>query len=204
VRGERKIPSAKKLLKKTNLIIFTDIDGTLLDDSYSFRKALPALILIEEKKIPLILCSSKTKAELEHCRKRLKNDHPFITENGGEIFVPKEYFKFQISDFKLKVEEEKKYFIIKLGASYSELRDALHELRSEGFDIKGFGDMSVKKVSELTGLSITGSRLAKKRYSDEPFVFKGTTSSIRKLKRHIKSKGFNYTQGSTFSYNGKQ
>ena len=48
------------------IVIFTDLDGTLLHPkSYSFDAALPALNLIKEKKIPLVLCSSKTKAEIE-------------------------------------------------------------------------------------------------------------------------------------------
>jgi len=79
------------------IIIFTDLDGTLLDNSsYSFEAALPALQLIKEKNIPLIICSSKTRKEIEHYRKKLYNLHPFISENGGGIFIPKGYFNFQL------------------------------------------------------------------------------------------------------------
>jgi mannosyl-3-phosphoglycerate phosphatase len=47
------------------VIIFTDLDGTLLDYStYSFEKALPALQLVRERDIPLIICSSKTAKEV--------------------------------------------------------------------------------------------------------------------------------------------
>lgn len=80
------------------IIIVTDLDGTLLDCSdYSFDKALPALQLIKEKNIQLIICSSKTRKEIEHYRKKLYNLHPFVSENGGGIFIPKGYFKFQLS-----------------------------------------------------------------------------------------------------------
>ncbi|MEF9476347.1 MAG: HAD hydrolase family protein, partial [Candidatus Mariimomonas ferrooxydans] len=58
------------------IIIFTDLDGSLLDSSYSFKKALPALRLIKKKNIPLLICSSKTKSEIEHYRKKLRNAHP--------------------------------------------------------------------------------------------------------------------------------
>jgi len=68
-------------------IIFTDLDGTLLHpQTYSFDAAMPALKLIKEKDIPLILCSSKTRAEIEVYRKKLDNQHPFVSENGGGIF----------------------------------------------------------------------------------------------------------------------
>jgi len=69
------------------IIVFTDLDGTLLHPrTYSFEAAMPALKLIKEKDIPLILCSSKTRAEIEVYRKKLDNQHPFVSENGGGIF----------------------------------------------------------------------------------------------------------------------
>ncbi len=205
----------KKPQKNPNLVIFTDLDGTLLDSNYSFKEAVPALKLIKEKNIPLILCSSKTRAEIEYCRKKLKNNHPFIFENGGGVIIPKKYFKFQISNYKFQIDEEEKYLVINLGASYSELRNALNELRSEGFDIVGFGDMSVKKVAELTGLKIADAKMAKQRNFDEPFIIpacssllKGgmgefsCSSSVRRVKRRIKAKGFNFTQGEFFHIMG--
>ena len=43
-----------------NFIIFTDLDATLLDENYSWEKAIPALNELNKLKIPLILNSSKT------------------------------------------------------------------------------------------------------------------------------------------------
>ncbi|MFH0811726.1 MAG: HAD hydrolase family protein [Pseudomonadota bacterium] len=71
------------------IIIFTDLDDTLLDTyTHSFERALPALEFLKQKAIPLILCSSKTKREIEFYRKKLGNNHPFISENGGGINYP--------------------------------------------------------------------------------------------------------------------
>jgi mannosyl-3-phosphoglycerate phosphatase len=186
-----------------NLIIFTDLDGTLLDSNYSFKDATSALKLIKERDIPLIICTSKTRAEIGQYRKRLKNTHPFISENGGGIFIPKEYFRFQVSGLRFQVEENEKYHIIRLGARYSNLRKALEELRLEGFDIKGFGDMSIKEIAELTGLRISEARLAKEREFDEPFIFRGNKGRLEELKQSIESKGFNFTQGEFFHIMGR-
>ena len=80
------------------LVIFTDLDGTLLDrNTYSFEPAQSTLHLIKQKNIPLVLSSSKTRAEIEFYRRRLENDHPFISENGGAVFIPRDYFSFQFS-----------------------------------------------------------------------------------------------------------
>ncbi|RJQ56814.1 MAG: HAD-IIB family hydrolase [Nitrospiraceae bacterium] len=177
------------------LIIFTDLDGTLLDSNYSFEAALPALSLIKEKGIPLVICSSKTLKEIEHYRKKLYNLNPFISENGGGVFVPKGYFGFQLSDAGFQAKDEKQYYLIRLGAEYDDLRKALNELRTEGFSVKGFGDMTVEGISILTGLSIEEAEWAKERDFDEPFVFAGAIPEQPLLLDAIKKKGFNYTQG---------
>lgn len=49
---------------ETFYLIFTDLDGTLLDhDTYGYGEAREALDYIKRRRIPLILCSSKTRAE---------------------------------------------------------------------------------------------------------------------------------------------
>ncbi len=190
-------------------IIFTDLDGTLLDSDYLFREALPALELIKNNSVPLVLCSSKTKMEIEHIRKKMINSHPFISENGGGIFIPKGYFQFQITNlpagrqgFKLQITEDEQYSVIKLGADYTELRNELAGLRYEGYNTRGFGDMSIREVSELTGLKHSDAKRAKERDFDEPFVFNGNSKAIAGLKRRIRAKGFNYTQGELFHIMG--
>jgi mannosyl-3-phosphoglycerate phosphatase len=180
-----------------NLIIFTDLDGTLLDYStYLFDAALPALTLLKEKDIPLIICSSKTRKEIEHYRERLDNHHPFISENGGGVFIPTEYFKFQISNF--KSEENGKYRIIRLGAKYSDLREAIKELQNEGFNVKGFGDITAEELADIANMNIDEARMAKERDFDEPFIFEGCEADKQRLLKAIGVKGFNYTQGRFF------
>jgi mannosyl-3-phosphoglycerate phosphatase family protein len=180
-------------------VVFTDLDGTLLDySSYSFKEALPALRILKDKKIPLIICSSKTRKEIEYYRKNLGNDHPFISENGGGIFVPKDYFKFDINGSGVPLIEENDYRVVRLGTQYASLRKAITELREEGFRVKGFGDMSVEEVAAAAGLSIEEAEMAKERDFDEPFIFHGDETEARELVAAIKSRGFNVTQGRFF------
>ncbi len=180
------------------LIIFTDLDGTLLDYStYSFEAALPALKMLKGKNIPLIICSSKTRKEIEYYRKKLGNNHPFISENGGGIFIPKEYVGFNVRNLSDEKSEDD-YQIISLGAKYSALRSAIEELKKEGLNVKGFGDMSIEEVVEIAGVTHEEAEMAKERDFDEPFIFEGSEEKTRRLFNSIKSKGFNYTQGRFF------
>ncbi|TNF52587.1 HAD-IIB family hydrolase [bacterium] len=185
------------------LVIFTDLDGTLLDSRYSWKKAASSLKLIQQKSIPLIFCSSKTRAEIELLRKKLNNKHPFISENGGGIFIPKSYFPFQIPESGFNKHKERNYIIIRLGAPYHDLRKALSGLRAKGFGVRGFGDMSIRELCDLTGLNPSGAKLAKQREFDEPFVFKGSITSLKTLKQSIKSMGLSYTQGELFHLMGR-
>ena len=186
------------------IIIFTDLDGTLLDAySYSFERAKTALSLIKQKNIPLILCSSKTKKEILHYRQKLDNHDPFISENGGGIFIPDGLLDSELKDMGVPVQTEEGYQSVHLGEHYETLRKALKEIRGEGFRIKGFGDMSVQEVSEKTGLSISEAAMAKDRHFDEPFIFKGTTSETEQLIQRIHSKGFRVTQGRLYHILGE-
>ena len=74
-------------------IVFTDIDGTLIDIFTGQFDATRTLVKkLTECRIPLILCSSKTKAEQELIREEAELSEPFIVENGGAIFLPSSYF----------------------------------------------------------------------------------------------------------------
>jgi len=81
-----------------SFVVFTDIDGTIVDENYSYKGALPALKLLKRKKIPLVFCTSKTRAEIEVYRDELGIKDPFISENGGAIFIPVGIFGKTVSE----------------------------------------------------------------------------------------------------------
>jgi len=186
-------------------IIFTDLDGTLLDpETYSFSAALPAIELIKEKGIPLVLCSSKTRAEIEYWRDRLGNLHPFISENGGGIFIPVSYFPEEnIRVVWPKTRAINGYFMVVLGTPYGLLREALEEFRGSGFEVKGFGDMSGPEVARLTGLSREEAELAKEREFDEPFIFQGDQRKMSALFTSIRERGLRCSQGRFYHIMGE-
>lgn len=174
-------------------IIFSDLDGTLLDAAdYSFAAAKPALGLIRARGIPLVLCSSKTRAEIEEHRRRLNNEHPFIAENGGGIFIPQGYFTVPF-----EAETFDGYRLVRLGTPYAEIRRRFVALRDRlGAKVRGFADMTDREVAGLTGLSPGEAALAKRRDFDEPFVFDGPHDES--FLRAIEDSGLHWTQGRFF------
>ena len=146
-------------------IIFTDLDGTLLDhNTYSYKEAEKSLEMINKNNIPLVICSSKTRSEIEFWREKIENTHPFISENGGGIFIPKNYFD---SNFKYD-KSDKKYFIIVLGKSYKKIIKSFKKLKKK-FNIIGFHEMSANEIAKDANLSIQQAKRTKRRDFDEPF-----------------------------------
>jgi mannosyl-3-phosphoglycerate phosphatase len=180
------------------LVIFTDLDGCLLDSkTYTFGPAQTALRLIKEKKIPLILVSSKTRMEMEEYRRRLKNNHPFVSENGGAVFIPKGYFSF---DFPYEREWEE-YFVLELGTFYPQIIRALEFIKKEtGIRIRGFHDLSEEDLVFLSGLTREEAAWAKKREYDEPFLIEGGEKEIKIVQEKIRQRGLNYVWGGRFHH----
>ncbi|MDH4301745.1 MAG: HAD-IIB family hydrolase [Nitrospira sp.] len=182
----------------TAMVVFTDLDGTLLDGStYSFDAAREALDELRARSIPIVVVSSKTRAEIEPLRSRLRNGHPFIVENGGAVFVPSNYFPFQLK----AATAHDHYSIVELGTSYPRLRRALKEIEQElEVELRGYGDMPVEEVVRRTGLSQEEAELAKQRDYDEPFVIENERCTVEALTRAITARGLRWTKGDRFHH----
>ena len=180
------------------IVIFSDLDGTLLDHStYSFQDASEALKFIMTKDIPLVLCTSKARGEIQYYRNLLDNEHPFISENGGGIFIPSNYFS---KDFNYDLEIDG-YKVIELGTQRHILIDTLKSIADEtGASIKGFSDMTTGEIAELTGLEDGMAKLAEARDYSEPFVIKDEDKNTATIEEKINLKGYRYTRGGRFHH----
>lgn len=187
------MPITHSLRHSAYLLIFTDLDGTLLDhETYSFDPAQEALREVKRRGIPLVLCTSKTRAEVERYRQLLNNDDPFIVENGGATFIPMDYFPFTYP-CRRNVDG---YHVIEYGIPYPRLVDTLRAVRAEsGAKIRGFSDLSVEQVAALTGLPVEEAGLAKTREYDEPFFVKGPPEELGRVKTLFRKRGLRCTRG---------
>lgn len=176
-----------------NLIVFTDLDGSLLDSTtYSYEAALPALTALREQGIPLVLVSSKTRAEMEPLRQRLDFLDPFIVENGGAVFVPHGLFDFPLE----RMRTRSPYQVIEFGLPYHMLREVLKQIEEAvETPLHGFGDLSVEDIMQITGLPHADAILAKQREYDEPYLLEGPQALIEEVCRQIVTRGLRWTKG---------
>ncbi len=177
----------------THFVVFTDLDGSLLDGlTYSFDSAQDALQALRVRGIPLILVSSKTRAEMEPIRQCLNHHDPFIVENGAAVFVPRGLFDFPLE----RVRTKSSYDVIELGLPYYMLRDVLKQVEDAvETPLRGFGDLSVEEIMSITGLSHDDAVLAKQREYDEPYLLEGPPALIEEVCRQIVMRGLRWTKG---------
>ena len=177
----------------SKLIVYTDLDGSLLDGTtYSYKAATPALEALREQGIPLVLVSSKTRAEMEPLRQRLGHRDPFIVENGGAVFVPHGLFDFPLE----RMRTRSPYQVIELGLPYYMLRDVLKQIEDAiETPLQGFGDLSVDAIMQATGLPRADAILAKQREYDEPYLLQGPQTLIEEVCRQIVTRDFDGQRG---------
>jgi mannosyl-3-phosphoglycerate phosphatase len=182
---------------RPTFLIFTDLDGTLLDhDSYAWSEAQQALDLCGRRSIPVILVSSKTRAEMNPLRLKLGLAYPFVSENGGGIFFPAEEIPSPPAGATLS----EGLWKLSLGTSYDLLVKSLREIRDElDLRIRSFSEMSVEEISLLTALDRDKARLAVMREYDEPFILQAEKKpDLDFLQDAARRRGLRVTKGGRF------
>ena len=73
-------------MDQSSTVIFTDMDGTLLDHhTYSFAAAQPTLDALAARGIPVIPNTSKTFAEMTELRQKIGLNGPFVVETAQRL-----------------------------------------------------------------------------------------------------------------------
>ncbi len=160
------------------LLVFSDLDGTLLDHvTYSWSAAAPALKRLRDHEAGLILASSKTAAEIGVLRDQIGFSHcPAIVENGCGILSP---------DKAGDLDQVK----------YHALCDVISGLPA-GF--VGFRNMSVEDVCAHTGLSLVQAERAKMRQFSEPGLWQGNARELDRFKNAAQAAGLTLQRGGRF------
>ena len=160
-------------------LVLTSLDGSLLDlESNSYGAARQALAALERRSIPLVLYSLRTRAQLEHVRRQLRLEHPFICEDGSAVYVPEHYFPAGILDERWQ--HRPPYYVYALGLPYARLRSILQQVRQDSrLDLIGFGDWTASELAAATGIPLEEAERAQQREYSEIFSYSGDPETLR-------------------------
>ena len=144
------------MIENSSLWVVSDVDGTLMDHSYDLTPAKETIKFLQKLSIPVILCTSKTAAEVKVIRKDLNLSDPYIVENGAAIYGES-----------LKKVNGK----IILGQKYETLEEILNFI-SEEIDYKliPLNNLSDQEATQLTGLKGNSLNLMRDRHWSMPFL----------------------------------
>lgn len=182
-------------------VLFTDLDGSLLDHhSYDWAPAAPWLARLYQLGIPVIPVTSKTRSELLSLRKALGlEDLPFIAENGAVVGLPSSWCHSG-----LERQAGSDGLVIKtLGVDIGFIRQRLRVWRerlkeASGVSFTAMSEMTLDELSTYTGLSDPEARLARMREGSEPLVWEGSEAGLEMFRASLAGDDLQLVQGGRF------
>jgi mannosyl-3-phosphoglycerate phosphatase len=148
------------------IVLFSDPDTLRADGIPGWATTRRVVSTLNDQSVAVVLWGNETRAEMELIQSDLNLDHPFISENGGGLFVPHRYFH----DPPTGGRAAPNYQVVDFGKPYYQVAEALREIADRvGVQVMGFSHMSIEDVARNCGLSLAQARLAKLREYDEPF-----------------------------------
>lgn len=178
------------------VVIFTDMDGTLLDHySYSHKPAIAMLETLKQRKIPVIPTTSKTFAELSVLRDTIGLSDPFIVENGAAVYIPQRCLPNQPSSTKSVADYWLKEFTSPRDHWLALLKQA--ETKFAGC-FEQFSNMSSTEICQATGLDLPSAERAAQRQYSEPVLWLGTDIQAADFVNELTKLGARPLQGGRF------
>jgi mannosyl-3-phosphoglycerate phosphatase len=180
------------------IVVFTDPDGTLLDHrAHPCIPVCEAFRALAEHHVPLVLCSSRTRAELEIIQQEFHFRHPFISENGGAVYVPRGYFASSSDPV-----DRSGYDVIPFGGPQQHAVETLRRTADVlAIGVLGFNGMSVQEVADECGLTLAEARLAQLREYGEPFRILSSDPAVHsRLINALRRAGLRCVNGGGFHH----
>lgn len=177
-------------------LIVTDLDGTLIDHhTYAADDAAPALAAAQAAGVPVVLCSSKTYAEMRALARDLRlAPAPLIVENGGAVWLPSAW-----DDVPRHSTPRDEGHLLVLGSRAGQLRPLLLQVgAAAGARVRGFSVMTDAEVANRTGLDPDVAALARRREFSEPFVCEDPDVDLAVLDAAARRVGARVTRGGRF------
>ncbi len=173
------------MTKKFSLIIFTDLDGSLLHrDDFKFDEIKEYIKSLLDEGIIIIPNTSKTEKEVEEFIKELGSDLPFISENGSSIHG----LNLINSNFpnKIILSRGKQKLIEIFNSKVSD------DLKAK---CKFISNMNSKEQTNIFGLQDDNLKNALDRKYTIPFKFEGNKIEKNKLLKILRSSSLTMQEG---------
>lgn len=179
-----------------DIVIYTDLDGSLLDHhSYSHAAADALLDELRAAAIPVVPVTSKTRQELLVIRETLRSNAPFIGENGALICIP-------VNDFSAQPEGTEcqgDLWIKTFTQPRAHWLEIIHRIKGDFADeMQLFSELTGEEIQQLTGLDAESATRAAAREFGEPIHWIGSEPRKAQFITALEQQGVNVLQGGRF------
>lgn len=180
-----------------DLMVVTDLDGTFLDHhDYSFDAALPMLERLRADGVPVVFCSSKTRAEITALQRRTGLDgQAFVAENGAIVVGPDGNGIAEPSDGAGPADG-----VGPADADLERLRADLDRIRADlDLHFATFGGETDAVVAAWTGLDLDAAGDARQREASEVLLWDAEDDDrAETFRRALAAAGLDLVRGGRF------
>ncbi|MBE0481874.1 MAG: HAD-IIB family hydrolase [Bacterioplanes sp.] len=176
-------------------MVFTDLDGTLLNhDDYSYHAAESVLAELRHTAIPVVIVTSKTRAEVEPLWRTLQLNCPFVVENGAAIYAPLNSVWVQ-NDWG----ERSGLACHVLAEPFDSVMQFIDQLEIDcAGQFQRFSQLSSSHVAHLTGLSTDAASLSLQREFSDPLYWLGDDETLSCFIERLSKQGCECVCGGRF------
>lgn len=152
-------------------MLFTALENCLLDPRTDSCSAAEEVIAeLEMRGIPWVIFSGRTRAQIDPIRRTMGHRHPFVTENGGGLFLPQDYFNTAVEG----ATRAGGYQMVPMGAPYTDSCAALDKTASDaGIEVASLAQMKLQETAQNLGISMDEAHRARQRDFEELFFIAG-------------------------------
>jgi mannosyl-3-phosphoglycerate phosphatase family protein len=178
-------------------VVVSGIDGGLLDPvTKDYDPARPAIAALASLGLPLVLCSSRPRAEVELVSRLFGLGAPMIVENGAALVVPDGHLAHGVPGGR----GDGGCHVLQLGPPRERLREALAEVAAAaGVAIRTATDLRPGERLHGGGLAGLLGPTSHGHEHTEPFLLEREEDAVA-LARAAESRGLHVARGESFFF----
>jgi len=183
-------------MKPQKTVVFTDLDGTLIDFySYSGERTKASLQRLLQAGIDVVFCSSKTFEEQAALQEDFGIRAPMIVENGSAIVAPAGFWN-ALPDGGRGCED---WTRVEIGIASADIRHRISRIEASlGESLVGFSDLQAEDVARKTGLDLLSAKRAQSRDYSETLSAALTPAQWSELDSVFREQGLRCLPGGRF------
>jgi mannosyl-3-phosphoglycerate phosphatase len=173
-------------------VVVSGIDGGLLDpETKDYDPARPAIAALARLGVPLVLCSSRPRAEVALVWRLFGLGAPMIVENGAALIVPGGHLQHGVPGGRGEGESH----VLQLGPPRERLREALAEVAAAArVEVRTLSDLTPGERVHRGGLAGLLGPACREREHTEPFLLEREEDAAA-LAREAEARGLRVARG---------